>query len=87
MHARTQPQDRRKGDIVVNKDEEPTSLKLDKVPGLRPAFKKDGTVTAANASSINDGGAAMVIMSKDKADALGVKPLAVIRGYGECHCM
>ena len=66
------------GDIVVDKDEEPTKVKFDKIPTLKPVFEKSGVVTAANASSINDGSAALMIMSEDKAFALGLKPLAEI---------
>ncbi|WP_017732195.1 acetyl-CoA C-acyltransferase [Nafulsella turpanensis] len=74
----------RKGDpIVMDTDEEYKNVKFDKIPGLRPVFSKEGTVTAANASTINDGAAAMVLMSKEKADALGIKPLAKIRGFGD----
>ena len=74
----------RRGDaIIVNKDEEYTNVKMEKIPSLRPAFSKDGTVTAANASTINDGAAAMVLMSKDKAKELGIKPLATISGYAD----
>jgi acetyl-CoA acetyltransferase len=58
---------------VVDEDEEPGALKLDKLPGLKPAFKKDGSVTAANASSINDGAAAFVVMSAEKAAAQGIQ--------------
>ncbi len=69
----------RKGEpIVFADDEEPTRVNFDKISKLKPVFEKDGTVTAANASSINDGAAALVIMSKDKAKELGVKPLAKI---------
>lgn len=69
----------RKGAVtVVEDDEEPGRGKIDKIPALRPAFIKDGTVTAANASSINDGAAALVVMAADKAKALGLKPLATI---------
>ena len=69
----------RKGDpVVVNQDEEPGRTNFDKIPKLRPAFKKDGTVTAANASKINDGAAAMMIMSKDKAEELNLKPMVKI---------
>ncbi len=69
----------RKGDpIIVNLDEEPGRTNFDKIPKLRPAFKKDGTVTAANASKINDGAAAMLVMSKDKAKKLNLKPLVKI---------
>jgi len=70
-----------KGDMVVSEDEEPGRVKLDKIPSLRPAFDKNGTVTAANASSINDGGAAVVLMPLDIAQKRGVKPLARILGY------
>ena len=74
----------RRGDaIVVNKDEEYTNVILDKIPSLRPAFTKDGTVTAANASTINDGAGAMVLMSKEKAIELGLKPLATIKSYAD----
>lgn len=74
----------RKGDaIVVNKDEEYTNVILDKIPSLRPAFTKDGTVTAANASTINDGAAALVLMSKEKAESLGLKILATIKGFAD----
>lgn len=76
----------KKGDAVVfAKDEEPFNVKFDKIPGLRSAFTKDGSVTAANASTMNDGAAAVVLMSKEKAEALGVKPLAVIRGYADAE--
>ncbi len=69
----------RKGDpIIVNLDEEPGRTNFDKIPKLRPAFKKDGTVTAANASKINDGAAAMLVMSKDKVEKLNLKPLVRI---------
>ncbi|WP_375239640.1 acetyl-CoA C-acyltransferase [Aurantibacter sp.] len=74
----------RRGDaIIVNKDQEYTSVKLEKIPVLRAAFTKDGTVTAANASTINDGAGAMVLMSADKAKELGLKPLAKITGYAD----
>ncbi len=76
----------RKGDpVIFNKDEEPWNVKFDKIPGLRPAFVKEGTVTAANASTMNDGAAALVLMSKEKADALGLKPIAKIRGYADAE--
>lgn len=69
----------RKGQItVVENDEEPNNVNFDKIPTLRPVFDKEGTVTAANASTINDGAAALVIMSEEKANYLGVKPLAKI---------
>jgi acetyl-CoA C-acetyltransferase len=74
----------RKGDpVIVNRDEEYTNVKLDKISSLNPAFTKDGTVTAANASTINDGAAALILMSEDKALALGLKPLAYIKGYAD----
>jgi acetyl-CoA C-acetyltransferase len=76
----------RKGDpIVVAKDEEPFQVKFDKIPQLAPAFTKDGTVTAANASTMNDGAAALVLMSAEKAQSLGLKPLAYIRGYADAE--
>lgn len=70
---------------IVDTDEEPGALKLDKVPSLRSAFMKDGTVTAANASSINDGAAAFVVMSASKASELGISPLAEIKGFGDAE--
>jgi acetyl-CoA C-acetyltransferase len=74
----------RRGDaIVINKDEEFTNVKLDKIPSLNPVFTKDGTVTAANASTINDGAAALILMSEDKAKELGLKPLAYIKSYAD----
>lgn len=76
----------RKGDpIVFAKDEEPFNVKFDKIPELKGAFSKEGTVTAANASTMNDGAAAVVLMSKEKADALGIKPLAKIIGYADAE--
>jgi acetyl-CoA C-acetyltransferase len=74
---------RRGEPLIVNKDEEYTNVKMEKIPALRPAFSKDGTVTAANASTINDGAAALVLMSKEKANALGIKPLATIKSYAD----
>ncbi|WP_374573823.1 acetyl-CoA C-acyltransferase [Acinetobacter sp.] len=71
----------RKGDIVVDTDEQPLSAKPEKIPTLRPAFKKDGTITAANASSISDGASALVITSEQTAQARGLKPLAKIAAY------
>lgn len=71
----------RKGDTVVSDDEEPGRVRVDKIPSLRPAFDKEGTVTAANASSINDGGAAVVLMPLGEAEKRGIKPLARIVGY------
>lgn len=74
---------RRGEPIVVSEDEEYKNVKLDKIPALRAAFTKEGTVTAANASTINDGAGAMVLMSREKADELGLKPLAVIKSYAD----
>jgi acetyl-CoA C-acetyltransferase len=74
---------RRGEPIVFAKDEEFTNVKLDKIPALNPVFTKDGTVTAANASTINDGAAALVLMSEEKAQALGLKPLAYIKSYAD----
>ena len=68
----------RAGDTVIAKDEGPGKIKLDKIPALKPAFKKDGTITAASSSSINDGAAAMVLMRESTAKKLGCKPLARI---------
>jgi acetyl-CoA C-acetyltransferase len=80
------PIPQRKGDpILFAKDEEPFNVKFDKIPELKPAFIKDGTVTAANASTMNDGAAALVLMSKEKADAMGIKPLAIIRSYADAE--
>ncbi|HLV38553.1 acetyl-CoA C-acyltransferase [Xanthomarina sp.] len=74
----------RRGDaIILSKDEEFSNVRIDKIPDLRPAFTKDGTVTAANSSTINDGAGAMVLMSKEKALELGLKPLATIKGYAD----
>ncbi len=70
---------KRRGDaIVVSEDEEYKNVKMDKIPKLRPVFDKEGTVTAANASTLNDGASALVLMSKEKAEALGVQPIAKI---------
>jgi acetyl-CoA C-acetyltransferase len=74
---------RRGEPIIVSKDEEYTNVILDKIPSLRPAFSKDGTVTAANASTINDGAGAVILMSKEKAHELGLKPIATIKGYAD----
>jgi acetyl-CoA C-acetyltransferase len=74
---------RRGEPVMVTKDEEFTNVKLDKIPSLSPVFTKDGTVTAANASTINDGAAAVVLMSEEKAIALGLKPLAYIKSYAD----
>ncbi|MBK7851950.1 MAG: acetyl-CoA C-acyltransferase [Bacteroidetes bacterium] len=74
-----------KDPVVVSEDEEYKNLRADKVPTLKPAFQKDGTVTAANASKLNDGAAALVLMSKEKADALGLKPIAKILSYADAQ--
>jgi acetyl-CoA C-acetyltransferase len=74
----------RRGDaIIVDRDQEYTNVKMENIPTLRPAFTKDGTVTAANASTINDGAAAMVLMSREKANELGLKPIATIKSYAD----
>ena len=74
----------RKGDpIIVSKDEEFTNVKIDRIPTLNAVFTKDGTVTAANASTINDGAAALILMSEEKALSLGLKPLAYIKSYAD----
>lgn len=76
----------RKGQVTLfDTDEEPATVKFDKVSSLKPVFKKDGSVTAANASTLNDGAAALVLMSKEKADELGIKPIARILGYGDAQ--
>jgi len=74
---------RRGEPLIVSRDEEYTNVRMEKIPALRPAFSKDGTVTAANASTINDGAAALVLMSKEKAESLGLKPLATIKSYAD----
>jgi len=71
----------RKGEITVDTDEQPFSANIDKIPSLRPAFRSDGTVTAANSSSISDGAAALVLMGESEADKRSLKPLAVIRAH------
>lgn len=71
----------RQGELVFSTDEGPGNAKIDKIPSLRPAFKKDGTVTAANSSSISDGAAALLVMSESKAKTLGLQPLARIIGH------
>jgi acetyl-CoA C-acetyltransferase len=75
----------KKGEIRVEKDEEPWNVKFDKIASLKPAFGKEGTVTAANASTMNDGAAAVVLMSREKAEELGIKPLAILRGYADAE--
>lgn len=76
---------RKGGVITISEDEEYKNVFFDKIPGLKPAFTPDGTVTAANASTINDGAAALVVMSKEKMDALGLKPLAKIIGFADAE--
>ncbi len=73
----------RKGEVVVDADEEPHRVKFEKIPHLRPAFKEDGTITAANASKINDGAAAVVLASEDAVKRYGLKPLARILSYAD----
>ncbi|MGN6293352.1 MAG: acetyl-CoA C-acyltransferase [Chitinophagaceae bacterium] len=76
----------RKGNpVIVEKDEEPYNVKFEKIPTLSPSFAKDGTVTAANASTLNDGAAALVLMSADKAKELGIKPIARILAYADAE--
>ena len=80
------PIPQRKGDpIMFAKDEEPFNVKFDKIPELKGAFIKEGTVTAANASTMNDGAAALVLMSKEKADELGLKPIGIIRSFADAE--
>ena len=74
---------RRGDDLIVSEDEEYKNVKMDKIPNLRPVFDKDGTVTAANASTLNDGAAALLLMSANKAAELGLEPLAKIRSYAD----
>ncbi|GGC88960.1 acetyl-CoA acetyltransferase [Flavobacterium lutivivi] len=76
---------RRGEPVIFDKDEEYTNVKLDKIPSLSAVFTKDGTVTAANASTINDGAAALVLMSEEKAKDLGLKPLAYIKSYADAE--
>lgn len=76
----------RKGDpVVITTDEEPFQVKFDKIPQLSPAFSKDGTITAANASTMNDGGAALILMSAEKARELGLTPIAFVKGYADAE--
>ena len=74
---------RRGEDLIISEDEEYKNVRMDKIPTLRAVFEKDGTITAANASTINDGASALVIMSSEKADELGIKPLAKIISYAD----
>lgn len=73
----------RKGEMVVDTDEQPGNARPEKIPSLRPAFKKDGTVTAANASSISDGAAALVLMRRSEAEKRGLKVIATIKGHSQ----
>lgn len=75
----------KKGTVMFAEDEEYKNVNFEKIPGLKPVFQKDGTVTAANASTMNDGAAALVLMSKEKAESLGLKPLAKIKGYADAE--
>ena len=75
----------KKGDVEIVEDEEYKNVNFEKIPGLKPAFQKDGTVTAANASTMNDGAAVVILMSKEKAESLGIKPLAKIKGYADAE--
>lgn len=80
------PLPQRKGDpVMFAKDEEPFNVKFEKIPELKPSFQQDGTVTAANASTLNDGAAALVLMSREKANELGLKPLARIVAYADAE--
>jgi len=71
--------------IIIDKDEEPSKVNFDKIPQLNPAFSKEGTVTAANASTMNDGAAAVVLISADKAKELGIKPIAIIKSFADAE--
>jgi len=75
----------KKGDVEFAEDEEYKSVNFEKIPTLKPVFQKDGTVTAANASTMNDGAAALVLMSREKAEALGLKPIAKIISYADAE--
>jgi acetyl-CoA C-acetyltransferase len=76
----------RKGDpVIMKEDEEYKNVRFDKIPELKGAFSKEGTATAANSSTMNDGAAAVLLMSKEKADKLGLKPLAILRGYADAE--
>ncbi len=78
-------QDKKGGVTLLEEDEEPKTVKFEKIPALKPVFKKDGTVTAANASTLNDGAAAVIVMSKDKADEMGIKPIAKVIAYADAQ--
>ena len=71
--------------VVVDQDEEPAKVNFEKIAQLNPAFSKEGTVTAANASTMNDGAAALILMSADKAKALGIQPIAIIKGFADAE--
>jgi acetyl-CoA C-acetyltransferase len=76
----------KKGEVTLfAEDEEPRAVKFDKIPALKPVFQKEGTVTAANASTLNDGAAALVLMSKDKAEELGIKPVAKVLAFADAQ--
>lgn len=75
----------KKGNIIFAEDEEYKNVNFEKLRQLKPAFEKNGTITAANASTINDGAAAVILMSKEKAEKLGIKPLAIIRSYADAE--
>lgn len=75
----------KKGEVEFKEDEEYKNVNFEKIPALKPVFVKDGTVTAANASTMNDGAAAVILMSKEKADALGIKPIAKIKSYADAE--
>jgi acetyl-CoA C-acetyltransferase len=76
----------KKGEVTLfSDDEEPATVRFDKIPALKPVFKKDGTITAANASTLNDGAAAVILMSKEKAEAMDIKPLARIVSYADAQ--
>src|SRR5690606_14502535 len=76
---------RKGGPVLFSEDEEPFNVKFDKIASLSPAFQKGGTVTAANASTLNDGAAALVLMSKEKAEELGLKPVARILSHADAE--
>src|ERR1700743_2310289 len=76
----------KKGEVTIfAEDEEPKAVKFDKIPTLKPVFEKNGTVTAANASTLNDGAAAVVLMSRERAEAMGIKPLARVIAYADAQ--
>ncbi|GAA5977192.1 hypothetical protein JCM21900_005110 [Sporobolomyces salmonicolor] len=76
----------RTGDVVISEDEEFKKIKAEKVPSLKPVFKKDGTVTAANASNLNDGASALILASQEKVSELGLKPLAKVVAFADAAC-